>query len=67
MNLRDDWMGSSCCGAEEKKPTRNHEVAVSIPGLTEWVKDLVFPLAVVQVADTAWILRRCGCGVGQQL
>ena len=31
-------------------PTRNHGVVSSIPGLTQWVKDLVLPLAVVQVA-----------------
>ena len=24
-------------------PTRNHEVLGSIPGLTQWVKDLAFP------------------------
>ena len=28
---------------EEMNPTRNHEVAVSIPGLAHWVKDLVLP------------------------
>ena len=32
-------------------PTRNHEVAGSIPGLDQWAKDTVF----------------CGCGIGQQL
>ena len=33
---------SSRHGAVEMNPTRNHEVAGLIPGLTQWVKDLAF-------------------------
>ena len=33
---------SFCRGAAETNLTRNHEVVGSIPGLTQWVKDLVF-------------------------
>ena len=58
---------SSRRGTVETNSTRNHEVASSIPGLTQWVKDLAWLCAVVWVADEAWILHCCGCGVGWRL
>ena len=36
--LKENW--SSRHGAAKTNPTRNHEVAGSIPGLPQWVKDL---------------------------
>ena len=43
------------------------EDAGTIPGLAQWVKDLVLLQAVAQVADAAQIQYCCGCGGGWQL
>ena len=44
-------------------PIRIHEVGDSIPGLAQWVKDLVLLWAAVLVTDKAWILSCSGFGV----
>ena len=51
---------SSHLGAVETNPTRNHEVAGSIPCLAQWVKDLALlrlwhrPAAVAPIGPLAW-------------
>ena len=43
LQLKNISGGSSHHTTAEMNPTRNHEVADSIPGLAQWVKDPALP------------------------
>ena len=52
---------SSCCGAAEMNPTRNHEVVGLIPDLAQWIRDLallwlwLWPAAAAPIRPLAWL------------
>ena len=58
--LKKSLPRSSYCGSAEMNLTRMHEDAGSIPGLTQWVTDLVLPVSCGVVIETARILGCCG-------
>ena len=57
---------TSHCGSVVMNLTSIHEEAVSIPGLTQWIKVSALPWAVVLVTDGTGIRLCCSCGVGWQ-
>ena len=70
----DIWMGHITRNSGEEFPLwlrglriqySDCEDVDSIPGLAQWVKDLVLLQAAAQVTDMAWIWCCCGCGIGR--
>ena len=67
ISLKKVYIGSSHCGSAVTTRLVYMRHGLTIPGLTQWVKDLLLPWAVVQVADMASMPCICGCGAGWQL
>ena len=63
MNLKMSQLGVSIVAHQVKNLTSIHEDVGLIPGLAQWVKDLVLLLD----ADAAWTWCCFGCGAGWQL
>ena len=60
-----DWgdMGVPVMAQWVKNRTSILEDVGSIPGLAQWIKELVLLQAAMWFADVAWIPCCCGCGV----
>ena len=62
--FKNRWTESSHCGTVETNLNSIHEDVALIPGLNQWVMDLVLLWAVVKVAAKAQIRHCYGCSVG---
>ena len=62
-----ELLGVPAVGQGIKNPTSIQEDVGSIPGLIQWVKDLVLPQAASKVTGVPWIWYCCVSGVDWQL